>query len=37
MVPDPNLDRSLTTEADLVLNSLSDFEPEMWGLPPFDA
>ncbi|XP_034835770.1 pseudouridine-5'-phosphatase-like [Maniola hyperantus] len=35
MVPDPRIDKSLTEEATLVLKSLEDFEPELFGLPPF--
>ena len=35
MVPDPQLDPALTTEADEVLSSLLQFQPERWGLPPF--
>eukprot|EP00252_Welwitschia_mirabilis_P026447 TRINITY_DN868_c0_g1_i1.p1 TRINITY_DN868_c0_g1~~TRINITY_DN868_c0_g1_i1.p1 ORF type:complete len:235 (+),score=58.26 TRINITY_DN868_c0_g1_i1:224-928(+) len=35
MVPDPRLDRSLCAEADQVLDSLMDFQPDKWGLPPF--
>lgn len=37
MVPDPELNRGLTKEADEVLDSLSDFKPEAWGLPALDA
>lgn len=32
-VPDPHMDRALFAEADLVLGSLSDFDPIPWGLP----
>ena len=35
MVPDVELDKSLTKQADLVLPSLLDFDPAVWGLPPF--
>ncbi|KAL1334344.1 hypothetical protein HN51_063277 [Arachis hypogaea] len=35
MVPDPRLDKSFHDIADLVLNSLMDFNPSEWGLPPF--
>ncbi|MEC4894786.1 MAG: HAD-IA family hydrolase [Oscillatoria sp. PMC 1051.18] len=34
-VPDPDIDRSLYQNADLVLNSLSEFNPEFWNLPGF--
>lgn len=37
MVPDPRLDSSLHKDADQVLNSLLDFNPSEWGLPPFDT
>ncbi|EFN53572.1 hypothetical protein CHLNCDRAFT_25699 [Chlorella variabilis] len=37
MVPDPNLDRALCGGADLVLDSLEQFQPQAWGLPPFPA
>lgn len=36
MVPDPNLDKALHAGADQVLESLLQFRPEEWGLPPFD-
>lgn len=36
MVPDPRIDKSLTVEANLVLSSLEEFKPELFGLPPFD-
>lgn len=35
MVPDPRLDSSYHETADKVLNSLLDFNPTDWGLPPF--
>ncbi len=36
-VPDSNMDSALFTSADSVLASLCDFDPEVWGLPPFLA
>ncbi|XP_045779321.1 pseudouridine-5'-phosphatase-like [Maniola jurtina] len=36
MVPDPRVDKSLTEEATVVLKSLEDFKPELFGLPPFE-
>ncbi|XP_055965482.1 pseudouridine-5'-phosphatase [Sorex fumeus] len=36
MVPDAHLSRELTGQATLVLGSLHDFRPELFGLPPFD-
>ncbi|XP_058114206.1 (DL)-glycerol-3-phosphatase 2-like [Magnolia sinica] len=35
MVPDPRLDSSYHEGADQVLNSLLDFDPSRWRLPPF--
>ncbi|XP_013139625.1 PREDICTED: pseudouridine-5'-phosphatase-like [Papilio polytes] len=36
MVPDPRMDRNLTKEANLVINSLEDFQPQLFGLPPYE-
>lgn len=36
MVPDPRVPKHLTTDATLVINSLLDFKPELFGLPPYD-
>ncbi|XP_063836681.1 probable pseudouridine-5'-phosphatase [Ostrinia nubilalis] len=36
MIPDPRLDREQTRHATLVIRSLMDFQPELFGLPPFD-
>lgn len=35
MVPDPALDKSYTKNATIVLKSLDDFHPELFGLPPY--
>ncbi|KAH9632005.1 hypothetical protein HF086_016565 [Spodoptera exigua] len=35
MVPDPRVPKELTSDATLVINSLLDFQPELFGLPPF--
>ncbi|MDY6802703.1 MAG: HAD-IA family hydrolase [Cyanobacteriota bacterium] len=34
-VPDPDMDKNLFAKADKVLNSLTEFEPELWQLPAF--
>ncbi len=36
-VPAPDMDQQLYLEADQVLNSLIEFQPQDWQLPPFDA
>ena len=35
-VPDPNMDRQEYPDAEQILNSLEEFDPACWGLPPFD-
>ncbi|CAH0712903.1 unnamed protein product, partial [Brenthis ino] len=36
MIPDSRLDREQTRQATLVIRSLMNFQPELFGLPPFD-
>lgn len=37
MVPDKRVDKAKCSQAHLVLNSLEEFDPAAWGLPPFDS
>lgn len=36
MVPDSHVPDELRQEATIVLKSLEDFQPELFGLPPFE-
>lgn len=35
VVPDPRVEPELLVDATLVLRSLEDFQPELFGLPPY--
>ncbi len=37
VVPDPNMDKSRYTEADVILNSLAEFDPVEFGLKPYSG
>lgn len=37
MVPDPHIPEHLTKEATVVVRSLAEFDPEEFGLPPYDS
>ncbi|VVC90099.1 unnamed protein product [Leptidea sinapis] len=37
LVPDPQLDVTLAPEATLIIKSMEEFRPELFGLPAFDA
>ena len=34
-IPDPVFEKDLFKDADLVLNSMREFEPQQWGLPNY--
>lgn len=37
MVPDKRVDTAKCSQAHMVLNSLEEFDPTVWGFPPFDS
>ena len=37
MVPDPRVPKNLTADATIVIDSLLEFKPELFGLPPFKS
>ncbi|XP_014678332.1 PREDICTED: pseudouridine-5'-phosphatase-like [Priapulus caudatus] len=37
MIPHVDMDRSLCPKATVLLNSMEDFQPEMFGLPAFNS
>lgn len=36
LIPDSRLDRSLASNATLIIDSMEEFRPELFGLPPFE-
>jgi pseudouridine 5'-phosphatase len=36
MVPDKNVAEEMRQNATIVINSLEEFQPELFGLPPFE-